>query len=107
MGHDVPLIGDDCKDHDIGRKLGLLYDRELFDVFADLPVVLVVALLFLIEVLFITEQPEHSGKPVLKIVDKYNGLDSFQLFGRLCDELAVRLVGEGVINDLFNCSADY
>lgn len=52
-GHDMVHIGYDSKADDRRKKLGLLYEGDLFHVLADIPVVLPVVLLILVKVLFI------------------------------------------------------
>lgn len=74
-GHEGPLVRDDLKDHDVGRKLGLLHDKVFFNFLADLPVVLFVTLLLLVKVLFIREAREHSGGPVLDLSEPSRWLD--------------------------------
>ena len=67
-GHDVLLAGYDPKDHNGGGKLPVLHDRDVIDVFVDPSVVLSAAYMVLVEIIFIGEESEHSGGPVLWLV---------------------------------------
>lgn len=65
----MPLVGYDPKDDDRGRRRRVLYDWDLFDALADPLVVLLVVLLVLVKVIFFSEEPEHSGGPLLELVE--------------------------------------
>ena len=82
----MPLPEDDAKDHDSGKKLYIHHDGNIFDVFADSPVVLPVGHLVLVEILFIRIEPEHSSRPMLKLIQQSHCLDLPQLFGDIHDE---------------------
>ncbi|CAE1173298.1 unnamed protein product [Acanthosepion pharaonis] len=101
-----PLAGDDVEDHDGGGKLRMLHERILLDVFLDPPVVPPVARLVLDEILFIREEPQHPGGPVLEIVQQSRRLDLPRPLGGIHDEHAVRLAVGGVTNVLLARSAD-
>ncbi|CAE1275739.1 unnamed protein product [Acanthosepion pharaonis] len=103
---DVPLAGDDAKDHDGGGKLCMLHDGNLLDVFADAPVVRPVTRLVLDEILFIREESQPPSGPVLELVQQSRRLDLLRLIGGIRDEHAVRIALGGVTNVLLVRSAD-
>ena len=79
----MPLAGDDIKDHDGGGKLHIHNDRNIFNVFADPPVVLPVDQL--VQILF-NKEPEHPRELVLELVKQSHHLDLPQLLGGIRDE---------------------
>lgn len=83
----------------------MLYDWDLFDVLANPSVVLLVALLVLLKFLIIRDA-EHSGGPLLHLVEQTRFLDLSQLFGGRCDEHSERLAVGEVTNIPLDCSAD-
>lgn len=87
----MPFVGDDPMDLDRERKLSLLYDGDLLDVLADTPVVPLNALLVLVEVHFIREEPEHYSGLVLQLRAQGPCFNLSRLLGVLCDEHEVRL----------------
>ena len=87
---DMFLAADYAKDHDNGGKLYMHHDGNIFNVFADPPVILPVGHLILVNIFFIREEPEHPGRPMLELVEESCRLDLPQLLGGIHDEHAVR-----------------
>lgn len=75
----------------------MFYNGDLINVLVDPTVVLLVALLILIEALFIRKEPEHSCRPVPEFVGQGRFLDLTELLECLCNMHAVRLAVGGVI----------
>lgn len=106
QGHNVPIAGDYPKEPDREERVGVPYDRDLFNVPADSSVVLLVASFFLIEGLFIREDPGYSVGPLFELNERICCLDFSRLFEGPYDAHGVRLAIGGVTNILLDPSLD-